>query len=100
MTSFISAPRRCLTRCSPKTQAIASATLLLPQPFGPTMAVLPSPVKMRVVGSAKDFKPVIFRRRSLKIGVRPFYAGGDGDPGDLFRRAYKSVPPTNQRKLL
>ena len=46
MTSFISPPRRCLTRCSPSTHAIASATLLLPQPFGPTIAVIPSPVKI------------------------------------------------------
>src|ERR1043166_816575 len=69
MTSFISAPRRCFTRCSPRTQAIASATLLLPQPFGPTTPVMPSPVKMRSMWSAKDLKPVISRRLSLNIGI-------------------------------
>src|SRR6185369_7622299 len=75
MTSFISPPRRCLTRCSPRTQAIASATLLLPQPLGPTMLVIPSPVKMRSVWSAKDLNPVISRRFSLNIGIRRLMRG-------------------------
>src|SRR5215475_6364438 len=83
MTSFISPPRRCFTRCSPRTQAMASATLLLPQPFGPTIEVIPSPVKMRSVWSAKDLKPVISRRRSLNILDRHFDAGGDGHQGDF-----------------
>src|ERR1044072_9461934 len=78
MTSFISPPRRCLTRCSPKTQAMASATLLFPQPLGPTTAVIPSPVKTRSLWSAKDLNPVIARRLSLNIGVRHFDASGDG----------------------
>src|SRR6266496_624180 len=99
MTSFISAPRRCLTRCSPRTQAIASAILLLPHPLGPTMAVMPSPVKMRSIWSAKDLKPVISRRRSLNIGVRHFDAGGDGHQGDFSPRQYKGRPPTSQPKL-
>ena len=49
MTSFISPPRRFLTFCSPSTQAMASATFDLPQPLGPTMAVMPLPVKTRSV---------------------------------------------------
>ena len=42
MTSSIFSPRRLLALCSPSTQVRASATLLLPQPLGPTMAVTPS----------------------------------------------------------
>jgi len=41
ITSSIWSPRRLLALCSPSTQTMASATLLLPQPFGPTMAVTP-----------------------------------------------------------
>ena len=41
MMSSIRSPRRLFALCSPMTQVMASATLLLPQPFGPTMAVTP-----------------------------------------------------------
>ena len=41
MTSSIFSPRRLFALCSPMTQVSASATLLLPQPFGPTIAVTP-----------------------------------------------------------
>src|SRR6266849_8203591 len=95
----MSAPRRCFTLCSPRTQAIASATLLLPQPFGPTTAVMPSPVKMRSVWSAKDLKPVISRRLSLNIDVRHLMRGVAGIKGDDSRRQYKGTPPTCQPKL-
>ena len=56
MTSSILLPRRYLTRCSPKTQRTASEILLFPDPFGPTMAVMPAP-NSRFVRSAKDLKP-------------------------------------------
>src|SRR5713226_4892361 len=95
----ISAPRRCFTLCSPRTHEIASATLLLPQPFGPTTAVMPSPVKMRSVWSAKDLKPVISRRLSLNIGVRHLMRGVTGIKGDESRTQYKGTPPTCQPKL-
>src|SRR5260221_2897079 len=95
----MSAPRRCFTLCSPRTQAIASATLLLQQPFGPTTAVMPSPVKMRSVWSAKDLKPVISRRLSLNIDVRHLMRGVAGIKGDDSRRQYKGTPPTCQPKL-
>ncbi len=49
MTSFISPPRRFFTFCSPSTHAMASATFDLPQPLGPTTAVIPLPVKTRSV---------------------------------------------------
>ena len=41
ITSVIFSPRIDLTDCSPKTQRIASAILDLPQPFGPTIPVIP-----------------------------------------------------------
>src|SRR6202047_2357282 len=78
---------------------MASATLLLPQPFGPTTAVIPSPVKMRSVWSAKDLKPVISRRLSLNIDVRHLMRGVAGIKGDDSRRQYKGTPPTCQPKL-
>jgi hypothetical protein len=49
MTSFISPPRRFFTFCSPSTHEMASATFDLPQPLGPTIAVMPLPVKTRSV---------------------------------------------------
>ena len=39
--------------CSPSTQLIASTTLLLPGPFGPTTQVIPGS-RRRVVAEAKD----------------------------------------------
>ena len=43
-------------RCSPSTQRIASDTFDLPQPLGPTMAIMPGSNVSRV-RSAKDLKP-------------------------------------------
>ena len=45
-------------RCSPKTQRMASTTLDLPQPLGPTMAVMPGSKGMTIFW-AKDLKPKI-----------------------------------------
>src|SRR6266478_8960423 len=56
ITSAISSPRRDLADCSPKAHRTASSTLDLPQPFGPTIAVMPS-WKLKVVLSANDLKP-------------------------------------------
>ncbi len=56
ITSAISPPRRALADCSPSTQRMASDTLDLPQPLGPTMAVTPG-WKFRLVLSANDLKP-------------------------------------------
>ena len=41
ITSSMRSPRRLLALCSPSTHVMASATLLLPHPFGPTIAVTP-----------------------------------------------------------
>src|SRR5690554_6825069 len=60
MTSAISPPRRAFADCSPSTQRIASATLDLPQPFGPTMAVMPR-WKFSEVLSANDLNPKTVR---------------------------------------
>ncbi len=46
--SSLDLARKLLKLCSPITQRTASATLLLPLPLGPTMAVSPSPNSKRV----------------------------------------------------
>src|SRR5207244_10353218 len=56
ITSAISSPRSDLADCSPKTQRTASSTFDFPQPFGPTIAVMPS-WKLKTVLSANDLKP-------------------------------------------
>src|SRR5256885_10176642 len=56
ITSSIFPPRRDLAPCSPITQARASTTLDLPEPFGPTTQVIPVS-KRSVVEDAKDLKP-------------------------------------------
>src|SRR5881409_3706897 len=56
ITSAISPPRSALADCSPSTQRTASDTLDLPQPLGPTMAVMPGR-KLSEVLSAKDLNP-------------------------------------------
>src|SRR5688572_33380526 len=61
MTSSILSPRRLLALCSPSTHVSASATLLLPQPLGPTMAVTPRS-NASSERSEKDLKPEISRR--------------------------------------
>src|SRR5208282_1394535 len=49
-------PRRRVGACSPSTHRIASTTFDLPQPLGPTTAVIPG-AKLIVVESRKDLKP-------------------------------------------
>src|ERR1700716_1565947 len=60
MTSSIFPPRSVFAPCSPITHARASTTLDLPEPLGPTTAVMPGS-KRRVVGDAKDLKPFSVR---------------------------------------
>src|SRR5438270_8869431 len=67
MTSSIFPPRNVFAPCSPITQARASTTLDLPEPLGPTTAVMPGS-KRRVVGDAKDLKP--FSVRLLRYTAR------------------------------
>src|SRR3954449_9239709 len=60
MTSSIFPPRNDLAPCSPITQARASTTLDLPEPLGPTTAVMPGS-KWNVVADAKDLNPLRVR---------------------------------------
>ena len=62
MTSSIFAERTTRGPCAPSTQATASTTLDLPEPFGPTTTVIPGSSSI-VVGSAKDLKPFIVSER-------------------------------------
>src|SRR5262245_58489042 len=55
-TSLISCPRRCLGLCSPSTHRSASMTLDLPQPLGPTIAVIPAG-KLNAVLFLNDLNP-------------------------------------------
>jgi hypothetical protein len=57
-TSVILEQRNAVGRCSPRTQRIASETLLLPHPFGPTIEIMPGSNWRRVL-SAKLLKPVM-----------------------------------------
>ena len=56
MTSSILPPRRDLAPCSPITQARASTTFDLPEPFGPTTQVTPGS-RFSVVAEANDLNP-------------------------------------------
>ena len=60
MTSSILPPRSDLVPCSPRTQAMASTTFDLPEPFGPTTLVMPRASRY-VVAEAKDLKPLTVR---------------------------------------
>src|SRR3954463_6236486 len=79
MTSSILPPRRLLTPCSPSTQLIASTTLLLPEPFGPTTQVMPGS-RRSVVADAKDLNPFSVRllrcMRPPRTGTAAGYRGG------------------------
>ena len=56
ITSSIFAPRKFRILCSPNAQRIASDKLLLPLPFGPTIALIPG-LNSSSVLSANDLKP-------------------------------------------
>lgn len=53
---MVSVPLSDLTDCSPNTQRTASTILLFPEPFGPTIAVIPDFISKSIL-SAKDLKP-------------------------------------------
>ena len=56
ITSSILAPRSWRLFCSPMTQRMASEMFDLPEPLGPTTAVMPGS-KVSALLSAKDLKP-------------------------------------------
>src|SRR5215213_6609886 len=68
MTSSIFPPRRAFAPCSPSTQLMASTTLDLPEPLGPTTQVIPGSSR-NVVAEAKDLKP--FSVRLLRCTALP-----------------------------
>src|ERR1700683_540505 len=71
MQSAMRSARKDLWLCSPSTQEMASTTLDLPHPFGPTMQVVPVPLNVTTVRSQKDLKPIISTFRSLSK-ISPF----------------------------
>ncbi|CAB4343027.1 unannotated protein [freshwater metagenome] len=77
MTSSIFPPRRLLAPCSPMTHAMASTTLDLPEPLGPTTAVIPGS-KFSVVEDANDLKPRIVRL----LRYTRFFRGAYGISGE------------------
>src|SRR5690554_4988604 len=77
MTSSILPPRSVLAPCSPITQASASTTFDLPEPFGPTTQVTPSS-KANVVDCANDLNPLrvrLFRYTYPALPSRPKLTG-------------------------
>ena len=87
MTSSCCFARRRRMLCSPSTQRMASATLLLPEPFGPTTAVTPPP-KSNVVRLAKLLKPWMesFFRYTAQASVPA------AKPRDGFQRPPAAAP--------
>src|SRR3954453_9550695 len=76
-TSSLFPPPHDFAPCSPSTQAMASTTLDLPDPFGPTTHVMPGS-KRSVVEDAKDLKPRRVRLfRCTGTGLHGF-GGGEG----------------------
>ena len=68
MTSSIFWERTAFGACAPSTQAIASTTFDLPDPFGPTTTVTPGSSAISVA-SANDLKPL--RVRLFRNTVEP-----------------------------
>src|SRR3712207_2703740 len=91
MKSSILPPRSAFAPCSPSTQAMASTTLDLPEPFGPTTQVMPGSSRI-VVAEAKDLKPLtvrLLRCTDLRgdVGTAAFGAGYPPDAaGDVSAR--------------
>src|SRR5580704_252932 len=57
MQSDMASARNIFLLCSPSTQEIASTTFDFPQPFGPTMHVMPVPLNVIGVFSQNDLNP-------------------------------------------
>src|ERR1700733_7386910 len=76
ITSSISPPRSEDGRVSPITQRIASNRLDLPQPLGPTTAVMPGSTNSSV-GSTKDLKPDSLSLVNFNEMRRPTLMAGD-----------------------
>src|SRR5580704_14087477 len=76
ITSSMRLPRRLFADCSPSTQLMASLMFDFPQPLGPTMAAMPSPLNRSSVRSQKDLNPCSSTRFSLsKASPRQRHGG-------------------------
>src|SRR5690242_13098481 len=80
MTSSILPPRSDLAPCSPITHASASTTLDLPEPFGPTMQVMPGS-SCSVVEDAKDLNPLRVRLFRYNAGLLTTVEHGTAEQG-------------------
>src|SRR5450759_5420557 len=69
MTSSIFLPRRSLAVPAPRTHLTASTMFVLPEPFGPTIAVTP-PSNRISVGRAKVLKPQQVKRAEEQVRLR------------------------------
>src|SRR4051794_11240303 len=94
MTSSILPPRRLFAPCSPSTQAMASTTFDLPEPLGPTTAVMPGSSR-RVVCDAKDLKPLSVRLDRCTVQRLP-----DGYDIPAQRRARRPILTDGGRSTL
>ena len=94
MTSSIFAPRSDREDCSPSTQRIASEIFDLPEPFGPTIAVMP-PRNLISVRSGNDLKPCKIRLLRTMFHLEDidkiFYHKGRQN-STLYRRQFFAVP--------
>src|SRR5262245_24722694 len=79
MTSSMASPRRCLALCSPMTQRIASTMFDFPQPFGPTIPVMPSG-SSRTVRSMNDLNPL---SSSRLIRITFLHPAPDGERSSI-----------------
>src|SRR6266446_4026421 len=99
MQSAIGSARSDLWLCSPRTQEMASTTLDLPQPFGPTIHVVPDPLNVTTVRSQNDLKPTIstfrsfskmsplsLKSRQIKVDANNSYSVHPGSRGNRTRR--------------
>jgi len=85
--------------CAPSTHAMASTTLLLPEPFGPTTTVTPGS-STRVVESANDLKP--FSVSDLRNIPENSSSAGPGQRAfQCWQRGQKHVlrPATTRRTM-
>src|SRR5277367_5867142 len=92
MTSCMCTPRSSRADCSPSTHEMASEIFDLPQPLGPTMAVMPSPWKRRSVRSQNDLKPRICSFFSFSNSYSL-----SGDPEQTFQSRPDAARGENRR---
>src|SRR5271163_4145681 len=92
MRSSTILPRRRVGACSPSTHLIASTTLDLPHPLGPTTAVIPG-AKPIVVESRKDLKPSNSRLLRRMLSSPPPHHHSQNLIAKYPQRI-KSAPPT------